>query len=169
MIEFPFRTGFGIDFHQLEAGRKFFIGGVEIEFEKGAKGHSDADVLLHAICDALLGAAALGDIGIHFPDTDNAYKNIDSNILLEKTVEIIYTAGFLIGNIDATICLEMPKLKRYKPAMQQVISGICKIDESAVSIKATTAESMGFVGRGEGIAAYATALIYRKDYTNGKN
>lgn len=165
MIEFPFRTGFGIDFHQLETGRKFFIGGVEIDYEKGAKGHSDADVLLHAICDALLGAAALGDIGIHFPDTDASYKDIDSKILLRKTRELIDASGFYVGNIDASVCLEAPKLKPYKDKMKGVIAGICQIDEACVSIKATTAEKMGFVGRGEGIAAYATALIYKKSFS----
>ncbi len=166
MMDFPFRTGFGIDFHQLETGRKFFIGGVEVPFEKGAKGHSDADVLLHAICDALLGAAALGDIGIHFPDTDAAYKDIDSKILLKKTIALIGTAGYNVGNIDASVCLEAPKLKPYKDEMQKVIAGICDIDTGAVSIKATTNEKMGFVGRGEGVAAYATAMIYKKSFSN---
>ncbi len=165
MIDFPFRTGLGIDFHQLEAGRKFVIGGVEVPFEKGARGHSDADVLLHAICDALLGAAALGDIGIHFPDTDAAYKNIDSKILLKKVIALVDAAGFRVGNIDATVCLEAPKLKPYKDAMQILIAEICKVDIGTVSIKATTNEKMGFVGRGEGVAAYATAMIYRKDFS----
>lgn len=166
MIDFPFRTGFGLDFHQLEAGRRFFIGGIEIPFEKGAKGHSDADVLLHAICDALLGAAALGDIGIHFPDTDAAFKDIDSKILLRQSVELIDHAGFLVGNIDATVCLEAPKLKSYNEAMKEVIAGICRVDAGAVSIKATTSEKMGFVGRGEGVAAYATAMIYKKNFSD---
>lgn len=165
MVDFPFRTGFGIDFHQLEAGRRFFIGGVEVPFEKGAKGHSDADVLLHAICDALLGAAALGDIGIHFPDTDVTFKDIDSKVLLRKSIGLIDAAGFCVGNIDATVCLEAPKLKPYKDAMQKVIAEICRVESSAVSIKATTNEKMGFVGRGEGVAAYATAMIYKKNFS----
>lgn len=162
MQKIPFRTGFGIDFHQLAAGRPFFIGGIEIDFEKGAIGHSDADVLLHAICDALLGAAALGDIGIHFPDTDNNFKDIDSKILLQRSVSLVDQSGYSIGNIDATVCLELPKLKPYKEAMRKVIAGICKIETDAVSIKATTAEKMGFVGRGEGISAYATVLLLSK-------
>lgn len=166
MIDFPFRTGFGIDFHQLESGRRFFIGGIEISFQKGAKGHSDADVLLHAICDALLGAAALGDIGIHFPDSDIAYKDIDSKILLKKTIALVDAAGYCVGNIDSTVCLEAPKLKPYKEAMQKVIAEICQIETGAVSIKATTNEKMGFVGRGEGVAAYATAMIYKKNFSN---
>lgn len=163
MNEFPFRTGFGIDFHQLATGRTFYLGGVRIDFEKGGVGHSDADVLLHAICDALLGAAALGDIGIHFPDTDATFKNIDSKILLRKTIELIHASGFLAANIDSTICLETPKLHPYKEAMQEVIAEICQIGKDAVSIKATTSEKMGFVGRGEGVAAYASVLIYRRN------
>lgn len=162
MQKIPFRTGFGIDFHQLVTGRPFFIGGVQLDFEKGALGHSDADVLLHAICDALLGAAALGDIGIHFPDTDNEFRNIDSKILLERSVVLVDLAGYTIGNIDATVCLELPKLKPYKDEMRKVIAGICKITTEAVSIKATTSEKMGFIGRGEGISAYATVLILLK-------
>lgn len=155
----PFRIGFGIDFHQLVAGRKLWIGGIELEHSKGALGHSDADVLLHAICDAMLGAACLGDIGLHFPDTDDAYKNIDSKILLKKCNELIKKAGYEIGNIDSTICLEFPKIKPYAPKMQQVIASILNISENAISIKATTSEQMGFVGREEGIAAYATILL----------
>lgn len=161
--KFPFRTGFGIDVHQLKEGLPFYLGGVKIDFEKGGVGHSDADVLLHAICDALLGASALGDIGIHFPDTDPSYKNIDSKILLAKTVALLDEAGFGIGNIDATVCLELPKIKPYKEAMQQIIATICKLEVSEVSIKATTSETMGFVGRGEGVTAYASALIYLKN------
>ena len=155
----PFRIGFGIDFHQLVAGRKLWIGGIELEHSKGALGHSDADVLLHAICDAMLGAACLGDIGLHFPDTDDAYKNIDSKTLLKKCNELIKKAGYEIGNIDSTICLEFPKIKPYAPKMQQVIASILNISENAISIKATTSEQMGFVGREEGIAAYATILL----------
>lgn len=157
-----FRTGFGIDFHRLEEGRPFFLGGIKIDFEKGAVGHSDADVLLHAICDALLGAAALGDIGMHFPDTDDAYKGIDSKILLEQVVRLIGEAGYAIGNIDATVCLEAPKLRPYVDEMRKVIADLGDIDAGSVSIKATTTEQMGFVGRGEGIIAYATVLIFRR-------
>ena len=155
----PFRIGFGIDFHQLVTGREFWIGGIQLPHAKGAMGHSDADVLLHAICDALLGAANLGDIGLHFPDTADEFKNIDSKILLQKTYRLITEAGYKIGNIDSTVCLEEPKIKSYIPQMQKVIAEILTVDENVVSIKATTSEKMGFVGRGEGIAAYATALL----------
>ena len=155
----PFRTGFGIDFHQLVEGRELWIGGIKLEHSKGALGHSDADVLLHAICDAMLGAVALGDIGVHFPDTDAAFKDIDSKILLAKTNELIKNSGYRIGNIDSTICLEFPKIKPHTAAMRKVISEILFIEENQVSIKATTSEKMGFVGRGEGIAAYATVLL----------
>lgn len=155
----PFRIGFGIDFHRLETGRNLWIGGVKLEHHKGAVGHSDADVLLHAICDAMLGAACLGDIGLHFPDTDPAYKNIDSKILLKRSNELIRKAGYQVGNIDSTVCLELPKIKPYSREMQKVIAGILGIHENQVSIKATTSERMGFVGREEGIAAYATALL----------
>jgi 2-C-methyl-D-erythritol 2,4-cyclodiphosphate synthase len=155
----PFRTGFGIDFHQLVAGRELWIGGIKLEHSKGALGHSDADVLLHAICDAMLGAVALGDIGVHFPDTDAAFKDIDSKILLAKTNELVKNSGYRIGNIDSTICLEFPKIKPYTATMRKVISEILLIEENQVSIKATTSEKMGFVGRGEGIAAYATVLL----------
>jgi len=154
-----FRIGFGIDFHQLVEQREFWIGGVKLEHSKGALGHSDADVLLHAICDAMLGAACLGDIGVHFPDTSNEFKNIDSKILLQKSYQLIGEAGYKIENIDSTICLEQPKIKPYVPEMQRVIASILSINENAVSIKATTSEKMGFVGREEGIAAYATVLL----------
>lgn len=156
---FPFRIGFGIDFHQLVSGRELWIGGIRLEHSRGALGHSDADVLLHAICDAMLGAACLGDIGFHFPDTDETFKNIDSKILLSKSNELIREAGYRIGNIDATVCLEFPKIKPYVAEMRKAISTILAIDFSAVSIKATTSEKMGFVGREEGIAAYATVLL----------
>ena len=155
----PFRTGFGIDFHQLTEGGELWIGGVKLEHTKGALGHSDADVLLHAICDAMLGALSLGDIGFHFPDTDESYKNIDSKILLQKTIQLITEAEYVVGNIDSTLCLETPKVKPYIPQMQKVISEILMISENQVSIKATTSEKMGFVGRQEGIAAYATVLL----------
>ncbi len=155
----PFRTGFGIDFHQLAYGRELWIGGVKLEHDKGAVGHSDADVLLHAICDAMLGACCLGDIGFHFPDTDTAYKDIDSKILLKKTNDLIHNAGYQVANIDSTVCLELPKIKPHSSQMQQVIAAILGVETTQVSIKATTAEKMGFVGRGEGISAYATVLL----------
>lgn len=155
----PFRTGFGIDFHQLVEGRELWIGGIKLEHSKGALGHSDADVLLHAICDAMLGALSLGDIGLHFPDTDESFKNIDSKILLQKTIWLVREAEYVVGNIDSTICLESPKIKPYVPEMRKVISEILMINENQVSIKATTSEKMGFVGREEGIAAYATVLL----------
>ncbi len=153
------RVGFGVDFHQLVEGRALWIGGVNIPHTKGALGHSDADVLLHAICDALLGAACLGDIGIHFPDTSGEFKNIDSKILLAKTAELVKNEGYKVINIDTTLCLESPKIKSFIPAMQQTIADILKVREKDVSIKATTTEKMGFVGREEGLAAYACALV----------
>jgi 2-C-methyl-D-erythritol 2,4-cyclodiphosphate synthase len=153
------RIGYGIDFHQLVTGRDLFIGGVKIPHEKGALGHSDADVLLHAICDALLGAACLGDIGVHFPDTSAEFKNIDSKILLAKTNELIRAEGYSIINIDSTLCLEAPKIKPYVARMQQVIAEVLGISTKDISIKATTTETMGFVGRKEGLVAHATCLI----------
>jgi 2-C-methyl-D-erythritol 2,4-cyclodiphosphate synthase len=157
------RIGFGIDFHQLVDGRPFWLGGVEIDHHKGALGHSDADVLLHAICDAMLGAACLGDIGVHFPDTDNSLKNIDSKILLKKSFELIKNAGYSIINIDSTLCLQAPKIKDYVPQMQAVIASILSLGAGDVSIKATTTEKMGFVGREEGLVAYASILLQRND------
>lgn len=154
-----FRIGFGIDFHQLVPGRDLWIGGVKLDHHKGALGHSDADVLLHAICDAMLGAACLGDIGVHFPDTDLGYKNIDSRILLKKSNELIRNAGYQVGNIDSTVCLELPKIKPHSGEMQKIIASVLQLNENQVSIKATTSEKMGFVGREEGIAAYATVLL----------
>jgi 2-C-methyl-D-erythritol 2,4-cyclodiphosphate synthase len=156
------RIGFGIDFHQLVAGRELWIGGVKIPHSKGALGHSDADVLLHAICDAILGALALGDIGVHFPDTDPAFKNIDSKILLQKTRALIGEKDYGIVNIDCTLCLEQPKIKPYTQDMRQIIAGILQISSDDVSIKATTAERMGFIGREEGLAAYAVVLLQKK-------
>ncbi len=156
------RIGFGIDFHQLVEEREFWLGGVKIPHSKGALGHSDADVLLHAICDAMLGAACLGDIGVHFPDTDASLKNIDSKILLKKSLELIQKEGYSIVNIDSTLCLQAPKIKDYVPQMQAVIAGILSIEVNAVSIKATTTEKMGFVGREEGLVAYATILLHKK-------
>ena len=156
------RIGFGVDFHQMVTGREFWLGGVKIEHNKGALGHSDADVLLHAICDAMLGAACLGDIGVHFPDTDAALKDIDSKILLQKSFELIKNEGYSIINIDSTLCLQSPKIKNYVPQMQEVIAGILLLPVNAVSIKATTTEKMGFVGREEGLVAYASILLEKK-------
>lgn len=156
-----YRIGSGIDFHQLKEGRELWIGGVQIPHNKGALGHSDADVLLHAICDALLGALSLGDIGFHFPDTDETYKNIDSKRLLQQVVELIQKEGYRVVNIDTTICLELPKIKPYADTMRQVIAGILAVTEKDVSIKATTTEKMGFAGREEGLMAYATVLLVK--------
>jgi 2-C-methyl-D-erythritol 2,4-cyclodiphosphate synthase len=156
-----YRIGSGIDFHQLVEGRDLWLGGVLIPHIKGALGHSDADVLLHAICDALLGALALGDIGVHFPDTSTEFKNIDSKILLQRTYDLISKEGYRVLNIDTTLCLQLPKIKPYVPEMQKVIAGILQITVGDISIKATTTESMGFVGREEGLVAYATALLQK--------
>ena len=156
-----FRIGFGVDFHQLVEGRELWIGGIKIPHHKGALGHSDADVLLHAICDALLGAACLGDIGIHFPNTSGEFKNIDSKILLKRTIELLSKENYKVVNIDSTVCAEEPKIKSYVPEMQKMIAGIVDISVRDTSIKATTTERMGFIGRGEGIAAYATVLLQK--------
>ena len=156
------RIGSGIDFHQLVEGRDLWIGGIKIPHTKGALGHSDADVLLHAICDALLGALSLGDIGTHFPDNDNAYKNVDSKILLKRTYDLITEKGYYIINIDSSLCLEAPKIKPHVQAMQTCIAEILNIAIDAISIKATTTEKMGFVGREEGLVAYATCLLATK-------
>lgn len=153
------RIGFGIDFHQLEDGYPLWIGGVHIPHSKGAVGHSDADVLLHAICDALLGAACLGDIGVHFPNTDPQYKGIDSKKLLAHTISLLHKAGYKLINIDSTVCLQQPKIMPHAPHMRALISSICGVTEHDVSIKATTTEHMGFAGREEGLVAYATVLI----------
>jgi 2-C-methyl-D-erythritol 2,4-cyclodiphosphate synthase len=155
------RIGQGVDYHKLVVGRDFWIGGVLVPHHKGALGHSDADVLLHAICDAILGAAALGDIGMHFPDTDTSFKNIDSKILLKKSVALVAEKGYTIINIDSTLCLQAPKIKPYISAMQQAISGCTGLDIDAISIKATTTEELGFVGREEGVVAYASVLLQK--------
>lgn len=154
-----YRIGSGVDYHQLVKGRDLWIGGVKIPHSKGALGHSDADVLLHAICDAMLGALALGDIGFHFPDTDASFKDIDSKILLQKSTELIESKGYKVINIDSTLCLQAPKIKAYVPQMQQIIAEIVHVDTGDVSVKATTTEQMGFVGREEGLKAYATVLL----------
>lgn len=156
------RVGFGYDVHRLAENRDLWLGGIKVDHVKGLQGHSDADVLLHAICDALLGAANLRDIGFHFPDTAGEYKDIDSKILLRRTLEVITEKGYTIGNIDATICAERPKINPHIPQMQKIISEILNIDIDDISIKATTSEKMGFVGREEGMASYAVALIEKR-------
>ncbi len=153
------RIGIGFDVHQLAEGEDFWLGGVLVPSEKGAVGHSDADVLLHAICDAMLGALALKDIGYHFPDTSADYKGIDSKILLARVHGLIREKGYKVGNIDSTLCLERPKIKPYIDQMQQSIARVLEIEESAVSVKATTSEKMGYVGRQEGVNAYAVVLL----------
>ena len=154
-----YRIGFGVDFHQLAEGREFMVGGILIPHSKGAVGHSDADVLLHDICDALLCAACLGDIGIHFPVTDPKFKGIDSKILLKKTIGLIQKQNYQLVNIDSTLCLQEPKIKPYIQQMQKAIADIIGTSEKNISIKATTTEQMGFVGRKEGVIAYATVLL----------
>ena len=153
------RVGFGFDVHQLVEGRELWLGGIRLEHEKGLLGHSDADLLIHAICDALLGAANMRDIGFHFPDTAGEFKDVDSKILLKRTVGLIATKGYRVGNIDATICAERPKLKAHIPAIQEKLAEVMGTDTDDVSIKATTTEKLGFTGREEGISAYATVLI----------
>lgn len=157
------RIGFGYDVHEFAVNRKLIIGGVEVEYHKGLAGHSDADVLLHAICDALLGALALGDIGKHFPNTDSKYKNIDSKILLDKTYNLVKDNGYLLGNIDSTIVIQEPKMAPYIPSMRKVIAEILNIGVEQISIKATTSEGLGFEGRGEGVSAYAIVLLNKKE------
>ena len=157
------RVGMGYDVHQLVKDRELWLGGVKIEHELGLLGHSDADVLIHAICDAILGAANMRDIGFHFPDKDPEFKNIDSKILLRKTVELVRQKGYEIGNVDATVCAERPKINPHIPRMQQVMAETMGVDVDDVSIKATTTEKLGFTGREEGISAYAVALIYKGD------
>ena len=156
------RVGFGFDVHQLVPNRELWLGGIQFEHELGLLGHSDADVLIHAICDALLGAANMRDIGFHFPDNAGEFKNIDSKILLAKTVDLIATKGYQVGNVDATVCAERPKLKVRIPEMQEVLAKLMKVDVDDVSIKATTTEKLGFTGREEGISAYATVLLEKE-------
>ena len=153
------RIGSGVDFHRLTEGRDLWLGGVKIPHTKGALGHSDADVLLHAICDAILGAACLGDIGEHFPDTSDEFKNIDSKILLDKTNQLLKKENYKLINIDSTLCLQSPKIKPYVGQMQKAIADILNLNEKDISIKATTTERLGFVGREEGVVAYASVLI----------
>lgn len=156
------RVGFGYDVHQLVEGRDLWLGGVKLQHSKGLLGHSDADVLIHAICDALLGAANMRDIGYHFPDNSADYKGIDSKILLKEVVKLIGTKGYRVGNVDATVCAERPKLNPHIPAMQQVLAEVMGVDADDVSIKATTTEKLGFTGREEGISAFATVLIEKQ-------
>jgi 2-C-methyl-D-erythritol 2,4-cyclodiphosphate synthase len=153
------RVGFGFDVHQLKEGVDFWLGGIIVPHTKGGLGHSDADVLIHTICDALLGAANLGDIGKHFPDTDQKYKGVDSKLLLKEVIKIIREKGYELGNVDATICLQTPKIGPYIAEMQKVLADCMSVDTDLVSIKATTTEKLSFVGREEGISAYATVLI----------
>jgi 2-C-methyl-D-erythritol 2,4-cyclodiphosphate synthase len=154
-----YRIGFGVDFHQLAEGRELWLGGVQIPHSRGSLGHSDADVLLHAICDALLGALNLGDIGQHFPNTDDAYKDIDSKLLLQKTYTLVRAKGWRVVNIDSSVCLEAPKIMKYAGEMRETMARILSVPADDISIKATTTEQMGFVGRGEGLMAYATVLL----------
>jgi 2-C-methyl-D-erythritol 2,4-cyclodiphosphate synthase len=156
-----FRIGFGYDVHQLQPGLKFVLGGIPLIHDKGPVAHSDGDVLIHAICDALLGAANLRDIGMHFPDTSNDFKDIDSKLLLKKTISLLNEKGYKVGNIDSTVCLQRPKLKEYIPVMQDKLAKVIGISNDNVSIKATTTESLGFVGREEGVSAYAIVMIYK--------
>lgn len=155
-----FRIGFGYDVHPLEEGARFVLGGVEIDYHKGATGHSDADVLVHAIIDALLGAAGHRDIGQQFPDSDAALKGADSMMLLSKTMQLVGERGYRLGNLDATVCLEEPKIAGYIPAMVDALSRIMQVDSGKISVKATTTEKLGFVGQGQGISAYAVVLIF---------
>lgn len=155
------RVGFGYDVHKLVPGRDLWLGGIKIEHTEGLLGHSDADVLIHAICDALLGAANMRDIGYHFPDTAQEYENIDSKILLRKTMALLRNAGYELGNIDTTVAAERPKLNPHIPEMKRVLASVLEVDEDDISIKATTTEKLGFTGRQEGMAAYATVLIQR--------
>lgn len=157
------RTGFGFDVHRLVEGRDLWLGGIKIEHSMGLLGHSDADVLIHAICDALLGAANMRDIGYHFPDTSADTLNIDSKVLLRKTVELIAGKGYVVGNIDATVCAERPKINPHVPAIKTCLAEVIGTDEDNISIKATTTEKLGFTGREEGISAYAVVLVERKD------
>jgi 2-C-methyl-D-erythritol 2,4-cyclodiphosphate synthase len=156
-----FRIGMGYDVHQLKEGYDFWLGGIKLEHEKGAVGHSDADVLIHVICDALLGAANMRDIGYHFSDKDPKFKGIDSKILLSEVLELIREEGYEVGNIDTTICLQNPKVNPHIPAMKSCLSDVMNVSENSISIKATTTEWLGFVGREEGVSAYCVALIYK--------
>lgn len=156
------RVGIGYDVHKLAENQELWLGGINIPHAKGTVGHSDGDALIHAICDAMLGAVAMRDIGYHFPDNDASYKGIDSKILLKKTAQIIDNAGYIVGNIDSTICLQKPKLKDLIPQMQQTLEAVLGLSAGSVSVKATTTESLGFVGQEQGVSAYAIVLLQRK-------
>ena len=158
------RIGFGFDIHQLREGLDFWLGGIKIPYEKGSYGHSDADVLIHAICDALLGAANLGDIGKHFPDSDPRFKNIDSKVLLKEVDSLLKKNGYSINNIDSTICLQEPKIEKYINEMQKNLSHCISLDQENISIKATTSEKLGFIGKKEGVSAYAVVLIKKNNF-----
>ena len=157
----PFRIGFGYDVHQLSETHEFWLGGIRVPHTKGAVGHSDADVLIHVICDALLGAANMRNIGYHFSDKDPKYKGIDSKLLLKEVMQMIRSAGYELGNLDSTVCLQVPKLNPHIPEMKACLAAVMEVHEEALSIKATTSEHLGFVGREEGVSAYCTALIYK--------
>ncbi len=158
-----FRTGFGFDVHAFTEGRKLILGGIEIPFDKGLEGHSDADVLLHAICDAMLGALALGDIGVHFPDTDEKWKDADSKLLLKQVNELIKSKGYQVGNLDCVLAIQQPKISPYSDMIRNKIAEILDVDFEQISLKATTTEKLGFVGRDEGVVSFATVLLVKKD------
>jgi 2-C-methyl-D-erythritol 2,4-cyclodiphosphate synthase len=158
------KVGFGFDVHKLKEGRKFWLGGIEIPHNKGAEGHSDADVIIHAICDALLGAANLGDIGMHFPDHSAEFKDIDSKILLKRVCNLLLQNKYSIGNIDTTVCLQLPKIAPFIPSMKKTLADVMGVGEEKISIKATTNEKLGFIGREEGISCYAVALIQQENH-----
>jgi len=162
-LKLNFRTGFGFDVHAFAEGRKLIIGGIEIPFDKGLEGHSDADVLLHAVCDAMLGALALGDIGLHFPNTDDRWKNADSALLLKHVNELINSKGFELGNLDCVLAMERPKISPYVDQIRKRISEILNSNIDQISIKATTTEKLGFVGRTEGVVSFATVLLVKKE------
>lgn len=155
-----FRVGFGYDVHQLKEGAAFWLGGIQVPHEKGATGHSDADVVIHVICDALLGAANLRDIGYHFSDQDPQYKGIDSKLLLKQVMELLKKSGYQLGNLDVTLCLQQPKINPFIPEMKACLAEVMNVSESQISLKATTTERLGFVGREEGVSAYCVALIH---------
>ncbi|MDY0081918.1 MAG: 2-C-methyl-D-erythritol 2,4-cyclodiphosphate synthase [Ignavibacteriaceae bacterium] len=158
-----FRTGFGFDVHAFAEGRKLILGGIEIPFEKGLEGHSDADVLLHAICDAMLGALALGDIGVYFPDSDEKWKDADSKLLLKQVNELIKSKGYQVGNLDCVLAIQRPKISPYSDIIRNKIAEILGVDFGQISLKATTTEKLGFVGRDEGVVSFATVLLVKKD------
>lgn len=162
-MKLNFRTGIGFDVHAFSEGRKLIIGGIEIPFEKGLEGHSDADVLLHAICDAMLGALALGDIGIHFPNTDSKWKDADSSMLLNHVNNLVNEIGYELGNLDCVLAMEKPKISPYLVQITKKLSSILRVDVDQISIKATTTEKLGFIGRTEGVASFATVLLVKKD------